>query len=130
MGSVSTGAGRESDDATIRKIDCVQLAVSDLDVAIRFYARLGHDVLWRREKQAGLRMPDTDAELVVQTERPHTEIDLLVRSADEGAQRFVEGGGRILEGPFDIEIGRCVVVEDPWANRVVLVDMTRGPLTT
>jgi predicted enzyme related to lactoylglutathione lyase len=40
-----------------------------------------------------------------------------------------KGGGRVVRGPFDIEVGRCVVVEDPWGNRLVLLDLGRGPLT-
>ena len=32
--------------------------------------------------------------------------------------------------PFDIQIGRCTVVEDPWGNRLVLLDMSKGPLVT
>jgi predicted enzyme related to lactoylglutathione lyase len=35
----------------------------------------------------------------------------------------------VVRGPFDIEVGRCVVVEDPWGNRLVLLDLRRGPLT-
>jgi hypothetical protein len=31
---------------------------------------------------------------------------------------------------FDIQIGRCVVVVDPWANRLVLLDTSKGLLET
>jgi hypothetical protein len=41
---------------------------------------------------------------------------------------FVEAGGSIVVPPFDIQIGRCVVVADPWGNRLVLLDMSKGPL--
>ena len=61
-----------------RKIDCIRLPVDNLDEAITYYGRLGHELIWRRPTQAGLRLPDTDAELVVQTENPDPEIDLLV----------------------------------------------------
>jgi hypothetical protein len=47
----------------IRKLDCLQLPVSDLEAGIAFSERLGHEVIWRRPHQAGLRLPDTDAEL-------------------------------------------------------------------
>jgi hypothetical protein len=56
--------------------------VDNLDEAITYYGRLGHELIWRRPTQAGLRLPDTDAELVVQTENPDPEIDLLVGDAD------------------------------------------------
>ena len=75
-------------------------------------------------------MPDTDAEIVIQTEREGIEIDLLVASADAAAAAIVEAGGRVVEEPFDIQVGRCVVVEDPWGNRLVLLDMGKGRLVT
>ncbi len=112
-----------------RKIDCIRLPVDNLDEAIAYYRRLGHEVIWRRPTQAGLRLPDTDAELVVQTENPDPEIDLLVGDADAAAGVFSNAGGRVVLQPFDIEIGRCVVVEDPWGNRLVLLDSRSGPLT-
>lgn len=116
-------------EALFRKLDCIQLPVPDLDAAIAFYrGRLGHEVLWRRKTSAGLQLPETDAELVLQTEREEGETDILVASADAAAEHFIRSGGRVLEAPFDIEIGRCAVVEDPWGNRLVLLDMTKGPL--
>lgn len=111
-----------------RKIDCVRLPVDDLDEAIRFYERLGHEVIWRRPAQAGLRLPESDAEIVLQTERPEQEIDFLVDDADSAADRFTRTGGKVIEEPFDIEIGRCAVVEDPFGNRLVLLDLRYGVL--
>ena len=115
-----------SEAPLLRKVDCVRLAVTDLDEAIAYYGRLGHQVKWRRPAQAGLGLPDTDAELVVQTEEPGLEIDFLVDDADAAAHVFAEAGGHVVHGPFDIEVGRCVVVEDPWHNRLVLLDLRRG----
>jgi catechol 2,3-dioxygenase-like lactoylglutathione lyase family enzyme len=122
---------RVSEAPLLRKIDCVRLAVTDLDAAIAYYGRLGHEVKWRRRTQAGLGLPDTDAELVVQTEEPDLdpELDFLVDDAESAAYAFTETGGRVVHGPFDIEVGRCVVVEDPWRNRLVLLDLRRGPLS-
>ncbi len=114
-----------------RKIDSLQLPVPDLSAALAFYRdRLGHELIWRTPTAAGLRMPDSDAEIVVQTERPDVETDLLVESADAAAQRFRQAGGRIVVEPFDIAIGRCAVVEDAWGNRLVLLDSSKGLLVT
>jgi predicted enzyme related to lactoylglutathione lyase len=114
-----------------RKVDCVQLSVPDLNEALEFYQRrLGHDLVWRSGDSAGLRMPDTDTEIVLQTVRSGVEINMLVDSADAAANRFVESGGKVLVPSFDIQIGRCVVVEDPWGNTLVLLDMSVGPLVT
>ena len=51
-------------------------------------------------------------------------------SADEAAARIEEAGGRVVVEPFDIQIGRCAVVADPWDNRLVVLDMSKGKLTT
>ena len=115
----------------IRKVDCVRFSVPDLDAGIAFYReRLGHELNWRTATAAGLRLPESDAEIVLQTERPGVEIDFLVDSADAAAERFVEAGGRLLTPPFDIQIGRCAVVSDPWGNVFVLLDMSKGRLVT
>ncbi len=114
-----------------KKVDCLRIAVPDLEAGLAFYRdRLGHELIWRDETAAGLRMPDTDAEIVVQTERDNMEIDLLVSSADAAAQAIIAAGGRVVVPPFDIQIGRCVVVQDPWHNQLVLLDMSKGPLQT
>jgi catechol 2,3-dioxygenase-like lactoylglutathione lyase family enzyme len=114
-----------------RKIDCIQLAAPDLDAALSFYCdRLGHALIWRSATAAGLRLPDCDAELVLRSERPGLEVDLLVDSAGDAAREFVSAGGELLAGPFDIQIGRCVVVRDPFGNPLVLLDMSKGRLVT
>ena len=115
----------------IRKIDCLQIPVPDLESGLAFYRdRLGHELIWRTETAAGLRLPDSDAEIVIQTEREGMEVDLLVGSADAAAAAIVVAGGSIVVQPFDIQIGRCVVVHDPWGNQLVLLDMSKGPLVT
>lgn len=115
----------------IRKVDSVQLHVPDLESGLAVYRdNLGHDLIWRSEHAVGLRMPEGDTEIVPRTERDEPEVDLLVKSADEAALRMVEAGGAVLVPPFDIQIGRCTVVEDPWGNQLVLLDMSRGSLVT
>jgi lactoylglutathione lyase len=113
------------------KIDCLRLPVPDLDEALAFYRdRLGHPLVWRSRTAAGLRLSDSNAELVLQTERPEAETDLLVGSVEVGVERFVAAGGRLLHGPFDIPIGRCAVVADPFRNVLVMLDLSRGRLRT
>lgn len=117
--------------ALIRKIDCVRLYVPNLEAGLTFYRdRLGHELIWQTATAAGLRLPETDAELVIQTEEQRQEIDLLVDSADEAAKFIQQAGGKVIVPPFDIQIGRCVVVEDPWSNPLVLLDMSKGSLAT
>jgi len=114
-----------------QKIDCIRLHVSNLDEALAFYRdRLGHELVWRGDQVMGLRLPDTDAEIVLHTDGQGQDIDFKVESADAAAARFVAAGGSILVPPFDIQIGRCVVVADPWGNPLVLLDTSKGLLIT
>ncbi|MCP4540062.1 MAG: bleomycin resistance protein [Chloroflexi bacterium] len=115
----------------IHKMDCVRLSVSDLDAGLAFYRdELGHELVWRTEKQVGLRLSDDETEIVLHTEPKAPEIDLKVHSADTAAIRFEEAGGKIVVPPFGIQIGRCVVVQDPWGNELVLLDTSKGLLAT
>ena len=51
-------------------------------------------------------------------------------SADESAKLVEQAGGKVIVPPFDIQIGRCVVLEDPWGNPLVLLDSSKGLLKT
>jgi lactoylglutathione lyase len=113
------------------KVDCLALPVKDMEAALTFYRdKLGHALVWRTKTSAGLRIGDGPSELVLRESGEPPETDLQVESADEAARRFVEAGGRVVAGPFDIQIGRCVVVADPWGSRLVLLDATKGLLRT
>jgi len=106
--------------------------VPDLDQGLRFYRdALGHDLVWRDDDrgQAGLRMPETNTEIVL-TLREGYEPNWLVTSAAEAAQAVVDAGGRIVNGPFDIPVGVVVVVADPFGNVLVLVDLSKGRYLT
>jgi len=115
----------------IRKVDCVQIQVPNLDAGLAFYRdQLGHQLVWRTERAVGLRLPDTDAEIVLQIERPGMEINLLVDSVDAAVARIVAAGGTVVVPPFEIQIGRCVVVCDPWGTQLILLDTSKGLLAT
>ena len=115
----------------ILKVDAVQIVVADLEAGLAFYRdKLGHELRWRNKTSAGLAMPDSDTELVIQTALSEPETDLLVESADDAAQRFVEAGGTVVAPPSDIPIGRVAVVQDPWGNRLVLLDLSKGTFDT
>lgn len=115
----------------LRKVDCIEIAVPDLESGLAFYRdQLGHSLIWRNEKSAGLRLPDSDTEIVLQTERPKLDVDFLVDSADDAARQFKAVGGSVIVPPFDIQIGRAVVVQDPFGNTFVLLDTSKGLLVT
>jgi predicted enzyme related to lactoylglutathione lyase len=113
-----------------QKIDCLALPVPDLDAAVAFYESLGQELKWRAPASAAFRLPDSNAELIVMTDRPVRETGITVESVDEAVERFTAAGGRSITGPFDIAIGQCAVVADPWDNLLVLLDNSKGYLMT
>ncbi len=122
---------RTSPEPLLRAVDCVRLAVPDLEAGLAYYrGRLGLSLVWRTTGAAGLRLPGSETEMVLHTEPGPPEVDLLVDSADAAAERIAAAGGTIVTPPFDIAIGRAVVVEDPWGNRLVLLDSSKGLLVT
>ena len=114
-----------------RTVDAVLLPVPDLDAGLAFYRdRLGHQLLWRTGTAAGLRLPDSDTELVLRTDGPQPEVDFLVDSADQAAADLVAAGGRMLVEPFGIPVGRVAVVADPFGNPLTILDLSRGHYVT
>ena len=119
---------RRPAEAVLRLIDAVTVPVPDLARGLEFYQDvLGQQLLWRNDElgQAGLRMPDSDTEIVLTT-RQRFEPNWLVASVPEAAQTIVEGGGRVVVEPMDIPVGRVAVVADPFDNHLVLIDLSRG----
>lgn len=109
----------------------MRLPVADLDAGLAFYREaLGLKLNWRTEAAAGLRMPETDAEFVIHTEGQPPETDLLVDDADAAAAKIAKSGGRVIAPPFDIPVGRCAVVADPWGNVLVVLDLSKGKYAT
>jgi predicted enzyme related to lactoylglutathione lyase len=112
-----------------QKIDCLNLRVGDLEAALRFYdERLGHRLLWRTEQAAGMRLANSVAELVLHTDDHPTETDLTVESVPDAIQAFVSAGGKLVAGPFEIQIGLCAIIEDPWRNQLTILDNSKGLL--
>jgi lactoylglutathione lyase len=115
----------------IHKVDCVRLYVASLEAGLAFYCdQLGLELIWRTKEQVGLRMPADETEIVLHTQRQNPEIDLMVDRADDAAVQIEAAGGKVVVPPFDIQIGRCVVIHDPWGNELVLLDTTKGLLET
>ena len=118
-------------ESLIQKVDCVRLYVGDLEDGLSFYRdKLGLKPIWRTEQAVGLGMPGDQTEIVLHTQPQEPEIDLKVESADEAAIQIEKAGRQVVVPPFDIQIGRCVVVQDPWENQLVLLDTTKGLLVT
>jgi predicted enzyme related to lactoylglutathione lyase len=115
----------------LRNVDCVQLPVPDLEGGLAFYRdRLGQELIWRTETAAGLRLADSDSELVLQTQGSQPEVDFLVGSVDQAATQLTQAGGRVVVEPFDIPVGRVAVVADPFGNPLTILDLSKGRYLT
>ena len=44
--------------------------------------------------------------------------------------RFRDAGGTVVVEPFDIPVGRVVVVTDPFQNVLVLLELSKGRYAT
>jgi len=122
----------DMDNGLLRKVDAVTIKVPDLDTGLAFYSKtLGHELQWRNDAvgQAGLRVPDSDTEIVLTTEQGY-EPNWLVESADDATLTIVDAGGAVVVEPFDIPVGRVAVVADPFGNVLVLIDLTKGRYAT
>ena len=101
------------------------LFVTDIEAGLKFYRdKLGHELLWQRGKTAGLKMPASDAELVISEEIPQ-ETCLLVDDAIHSYKFLVENGCKTLREPFDIPIGKLAIVLDPWGNELHFLDLSK-----
>ena len=116
--------------ALFRKLDNHRLRVDDLDAAISFYRDgLKHPLIWRDGRAAAFALPETDAELVVHLDiGPQT--DLLVEDVGAAVATFEKAGGHAVRAPFDIAIGKCAMVRDPFGNVLCLLDQSKGKLMT
>jgi predicted enzyme related to lactoylglutathione lyase len=116
----------------LRKIDCVMIRVEDIPTATSYYTEVfGLHPVWWDEHSTGLAFPETDAELVLH-DKPDipsaVEVHYLVDDVSAAVEALAAKGCRILAAPFDVAIGKCAVIADPFGTRLCLLDMTRGPL--
>ncbi|GAA0466441.1 hypothetical protein Ade02nite_46640 [Paractinoplanes deccanensis] len=108
----------------LRKIDCVMVTVPDLEAGAAFYTEtFGLRRLWQDEKSIGLGMAETDAEIVLHTALLDVSVHYLVDDVDAAVRGYP---GRVRTAPFDIAVGRCAVVEDPFGNAVGILDLRKG----
>ncbi len=116
----------------LRKIDCVMIRVPDVKAAMTYYAEVfGLQPVWWSAQAAGLVFPESDAEIVVhcQPDIPsNVEVHYLVDDVFVAVQTYMAKGCQLLVAPFDIAIGKCAVIEDPFGTRLCILDMTKGSL--
>lgn len=122
---------KEDKKSLFKKVDCLRVYVPDLNEGLKFYSEeLGLDVIWKTKNAIGLGMADKKTEVVIQNEDEWQEVDVKVESVIDSVERIENAGGEIVRGPFDIKIGKCAVIKDPWGNQYVILDDSKGAFIT
>lgn len=121
--------GASKRNSLFENVDCVALRVEDLDAGIKFYTeKLGLKLLWRVDDTCGLGIDNDNTEVVL-TKRDVPMVQFKVESVDDSIPVITAAGGKVLYGPFNIDIGRCALINDPWNNKYCILDMTTGKYT-
>jgi lactoylglutathione lyase len=114
----------------LRKIDCIMVRVDDIQAAAAYYAKVfGLRPLWSGDDAIGLALPDTDAEIVLHNDPDipaPVEVYYLVDDVVAAVAHYEAQGCSILVAPFDITIGKCAIIQDPFGIRLCILDLTKG----
>ena len=115
----------------LRKIDCVMIRVDDIEAAATYYAEVfGLRPQWSGDDSIGLVFPESDAEIVLHNDPnmpSSVEVHYLADDVVASVAEYTAKGCRVLVEPFDITIGKCAVIQDPFGTRLCILDMTKGP---
>ena len=114
----------------LRKIDCVMIRVEAVEAAAAYYEKVfGLKSQWSGDGAIGLVFSESDAEIVLHryTDIPSSvEVHYLVDDVVAAVAQYEAQGSEILVAPFDITIGKCAVIRDPFGTRLCILDMTKG----
>jgi predicted enzyme related to lactoylglutathione lyase len=115
----------------LRKIDCVMIRVNDIKAAAAYYAKVfGLQPQWSADDSIGLVFPESDTEIVLHYDLnipSSVEVHYLVENVIAAVANYAAQGCRVLVEPFDIAIGKCAVIADPFGTRLCILDMMKGP---
>jgi lactoylglutathione lyase len=115
----------------LRKIDCIMIRVNEVQAAARYYAKVfGLHPQWSADDSVGLLFPETDAEVVFHCDPnipSSVEVYYLVDDVVAAVAHYAAKGCEVLVAPFDITIGKCAAIRDPFGTRLCILDMTKGP---
>jgi catechol 2,3-dioxygenase-like lactoylglutathione lyase family enzyme len=112
------------------KLSLIYLPVKDLKAALALYRdTLGFEESWREgELTAGLALPGTDVQLMLDQDAPEGDKPGPFFQVDDVDAFYAEHQGDLafVASPKDIPPGRYVAFDDPWGNRVHVLDMSAG----
>lgn len=112
----------------LKKVDAVLLHTDDLEAAKKFYGEeLGHELRWQNDDAVAFKLGDS--ELVI-SRKLDPEVDLLVKSVEDAIEQIVDLGGKVILPPEDLPVGKVGIVQDPFGNRLTLVDLSKGTYKT
>jgi lactoylglutathione lyase len=124
----------ERRNAMLKKIERVLIRVKDVTEAADFYADVfGLKPVWRDEQEAsaGLLLPETETEIVLSYD-PHlpgqVEIHYRVDDVVSAVQKYTEQGCIVVTQPFETQMGKCAVIEDPFGIHLILLDMSKADI--
>ena len=113
-----------------RKIDCIMIRVNDIQAAADYYAKVfGLRPQWSGDGSIGLKFAESDAEIVLHNDpniAAQVEVYYLVDDVVAAVEQVQAQGCELLVAPFDITIGKCAVIRDPFGTRLCILDMTKG----
>lgn len=123
-GELITVDATYDDVPVLKKVDAVLVRVPSIEQGLDFYReQLGMQTSWKKEDMAAVRLGD--GELVLST-KLDPETDLLVESVEHAVRVFENAGGRVVLPPEDLPVGKVAIVEDPFGNKLTLVDLSKG----
>ena len=106
------------------------IRIEDVETAASYYADVfGLHPKWSGDGSIGLGLPETDAEIVLHSDPnipSSVEVYYLVANVVAAAADYAAQGCQVLVAPFDIAIGKCAVIRDPFGTRLCILDMTKG----
>jgi predicted enzyme related to lactoylglutathione lyase len=124
VGEKITADTRLDDIPVLKKINAVLVKVPSIQEGLDFYReQLGLQTFWKKEDIASVHLGDSQ---LVMSSTLDPETSILVESVEHAAKVFVRAGGKIVSPPEDIDVGRLVIVEDPFGNPLTLVDFSKG----
>jgi lactoylglutathione lyase len=116
----------------LKKIDCIMVRVDNPKVAKDYYIEVfGLCYLWGDENSVGLGFPETDAELVLHNDSnipSDVEVYYLVENVESAVEELKSKDCLSIIDPFDISIGKCAIIQDPFGIRLCILDMTKGAI--